>query len=144
MSHIYRRAEANEIFKNVAMVYDLIFHEDFDVNFLKYKGTFEDPNDDVDKTVRFDVLEDEITKDFITSTINLVKKTFSKGGQIMRVTDSILVSVDFDLKEGPDTAVLIVGKKKKGEAIDILNAFQGEEAIELWNKLTGSGKKEEK
>lgn len=58
----------------------------------------------------------------------------------MRVTDSILVSVDFDLPEGPDTAVLIVGKKKKGEAVDILNAFQGEEAIELWNKLTGSGK----
>ncbi len=57
----------------------------------------------------------------------------------MRVTDSILVSVDFDLKGGPDTAVLVVGKKKKGEAIDILNAFQGEEAMELYRKLTGSG-----
>ena len=62
----------------------------------------------------------------------------------LRVTDSILVSVDFDLKEGPDKAVLVVGKKKKGEVIDILNAFQGEEAIELWNKLTGSGKEENK
>lgn len=62
----------------------------------------------------------------------------------MRVTDSILVSVDFDLTGGPDTAVLIVGKKKKGEAVDILNAFQGEEAIELWNKLTASSKKEKK
>ena len=33
----------------------------------------------------------------------------------MRVTDSILVSVNFDLKPGPDTdtAVLLVGKKKK-------------------------------
>lgn len=61
----------------------------------------------------------------------------------MRVTDSILVSVDFDLKPGPDTAVLVVGKKKKGEAVDILNAFQGEEAIELWNKLTRSGKEVE-
>ncbi len=60
----------------------------------------------------------------------------------MRVTDSILVSVDFDLKDGPDTAVLIVGKKKKGKAVDILNAFQGEKAIELWNKLTGNGKEE--
>lgn len=60
----------------------------------------------------------------------------------MRVTDSILVSVDFDLKGGPDTAILIVGKKKKGEAVDILNFFQGEEAIELWNKLTESGKEE--
>ncbi len=60
----------------------------------------------------------------------------------MRVTDSILVSVDFDLKDGPDTAVLIVGKKKKGEAIDILNAFQGEETMELYRKLTGSGKED--
>lgn len=60
----------------------------------------------------------------------------------MRVTDSILVSVDFDMQDGPDTAVLVVGKKKKGEAIDILNAFQGEEAMELWNKLTESEKKE--
>ncbi len=60
----------------------------------------------------------------------------------MRVTDSILVSVDFDLKGGPDTAVLVVGKKKKGEAIDILNAFQGEEAMALYRKLTGSGKED--
>ena len=60
----------------------------------------------------------------------------------MRVTDSILVSVDFDMKGGPDTAVLIVGKKKKGDAIDILNAFQGEEAMALYRKLTGSGKEE--
>lgn len=61
----------------------------------------------------------------------------------MRVTDSILVSVDFDMQGGPDTAVLVVGKKKKGETIDILNAFQGDEAMELWNKLTGSGKEVE-
>lgn len=61
----------------------------------------------------------------------------------MRVTDSILVSVYSDLKPGPDTTVLVVGKKKKGEAIDILNAFQGDEAMELWNKLTGSGKEVE-
>lgn len=58
----------------------------------------------------------------------------------MRVTDSILVSIDFDMQGGPDTTVLIVGKKKKGEAVDILNAFQGEEAMELYRKLTGSGK----
>lgn len=62
---------------------------------------------------------------------------------VMRVTDSILVAVDFDLKRGPDTAVLLVGKKKKGEAVDVVNAFQGQEAIELWKKLTGSGKKED-
>jgi hypothetical protein len=61
----------------------------------------------------------------------------------MRITDSILVSVDFDMKGGPDTAILVVGKKKKGETIDILNAFQGEEAMELYRKLTGSGKEDE-
>lgn len=60
----------------------------------------------------------------------------------MRVTDSILVSVDFDLKGESDTAVLVVGKKKKGKAVDIVNAFQGEEAMELYRKLTGSGKEE--
>lgn len=82
MSHIYRRAEASEIFKNVAMVHDLIFYEDFDVDFLKYKGMFKDHNDDGDKTVRFDVSQDEITKDFIISTINLVKKTFAKEDEL--------------------------------------------------------------
>lgn len=61
----------------------------------------------------------------------------------MRVTDSILVAVDFDTKGGPDTAILVVGKKKKGEAIDILNTFQGEEAMDLYKKLTGSGKEVE-
>ena len=60
----------------------------------------------------------------------------------MRVTDSMLVSVDFDLEGEPDTAVLVVGKKNKGRAIDILNAFQGEEAIELYKKLTDSGRSE--
>lgn len=62
----------------------------------------------------------------------------------MRVTDSILVSVDFDVSGRPDvdTAVLVVGKKKKGDGIYILNAFQGEEAMELYKKLTGNGKEE--
>lgn len=82
MSHIYRKAEASEIFKNVAMVEGLIFYEDFDIDFLKYKGLFKDPNDDGDKTVRFDVLQDEITKDFIISTIDLVKKTFAKEDEL--------------------------------------------------------------
>ena len=35
-----------------------------------------------------------------------------------------------------ENAVLIVGEKKKGQTIDILNAFQGKEAEELWLKLT--------
>ena len=60
----------------------LFFYEDFDVNFLKYKGMFKVPNDDGDKTVRFDVLDDEITMEFMTSIIDLVKKTFAKEDKL--------------------------------------------------------------
>lgn len=35
-----------------------------------------------------------------------------------------------------DEYVLIVGKKYKGESISIINAFDGEEAKELWDRLT--------
>ena len=46
--------------------------------------------------------------------------------------DTILVS--FDYTHG-DIPVLIVGRKDKGE-IDIINAFKGDEAKELYQKLT--------
>ena len=35
-----------------------------------------------------------------------------------------------------DSAVLVVGKKKKGQAVEIINAVQGEEAIDIWKKFT--------
>ena len=54
----------------------------------------------------------------------------------MQITDSLLVSITFNSKSDIDTAVLIVGKKKKGQAVDIINAFQGEEAIDIYKKLT--------
>lgn len=47
-------------------------------------------------------------------------------------SDTFLVS--FDYAHG-DIPVLIVGKKDKGE-LDIINAFKGEEATELYQKLT--------
>ena len=49
------------------------------------------------------------------------------------LTDALICSIDF---EG-DHGVLIVGRqnRKKG-AVDIINAFQGEEAMELYTKLT--------
>lgn len=56
----------------------------------------------------------------------------------MRETSSILVAIDFDMDEGPDTAILVVGKKKKGKAVDIINIVQGEEGMELYRKLVGS------
>ena len=51
----------------------------------------------------------------------------------MKLTDSLLISIDF--KENKDDSIMIVGRKPVGKPVDIVNAFQGEEAIELWNKL---------
>lgn len=42
-----------------------------------------------------------------------------------------------------DNAVLIVGRKKKGQAVDIINAFQGSEATKLYNKLITAKNKED-
>ena len=48
------------------------------------------------------------------------------------LSDSLLVGVDFSEK---DKGVLIVGKKRLNESVEIINAFQGEEARELYEKL---------
>ena len=56
------------------------------------------------------------------------------------INDTILVSVDFT--QG-DVGVLIVGRKWPNESVDIINAFQGEEALDLYNKLITPVKKEE-
>ena len=48
------------------------------------------------------------------------------------IAGSLIVGYDFSNK---DTGVLIVGKQTKGK-VDVINAFQGEEAMELLNKLT--------
>lgn len=48
--------------------------------------------------------------------------------------DALIVSVSFH--PGADTGVLIVGRKKKDEGMKIVNAFQGAEARELYDKLT--------
>ncbi|PNH21041.1 hypothetical protein B6K86_02565 [Lachnospiraceae bacterium] len=51
----------------------------------------------------------------------------------MKMVDSILVSVDFSNKN--NTGVLIVGRKRMNQSVEIINAFQGEEAMELYKKL---------
>ena len=48
-------------------------------------------------------------------------------------TDCILVS--FDYTNGADKSVLIVGRKTPKKDVEIVNAFQGKEAEELYNKL---------
>lgn len=55
--------------------------------------------------------------------------------------DCILVSIDFS--HGEDADVLIVGRKRPSDFAEIINAFQGQEARDLYEKLTVPKKKEE-
>lgn len=48
------------------------------------------------------------------------------------MTTSIIVSYD---NSPPDKPILIVGKKRINKSIDIINAFEGDEAVELFNRL---------
>jgi hypothetical protein len=52
----------------------------------------------------------------------------------MKKAESVIVSVDFS--HGEDVGVLIVGKQMDGH-MEIINAFQGKDAEELWEKLVG-------
>ncbi len=54
----------------------------------------------------------------------------------MQTTDTILVSVDFS--HSRDVGVLIVGRKLMNQSVEIINAFQGAEAEELYLKLCGN------
>lgn len=58
----------------------------------------------------------------------------------MNESGSFIVSWDFS--NGEDTGVLIVGKKLLGKDAVVINAFQGEEALELYQKLATVKKKE--
>lgn len=45
------------------------------------------------------------------------------------------VLVGLDDTNGIDNAVLVVGTKRVNESIKIINAFQGQETIDIFNKL---------
>lgn len=49
--------------------------------------------------------------------------------------------VSWNFSRGEDVGVLIVGKKS-GKKIDIVNAFQGEEAYDIYKKLSTVKKKD--
>lgn len=57
----------------------------------------------------------------------------------LKVNECLLVSVDFT--KGEDIGVLIVGRQNNGK-IDIINAFQGQQAADIYRKLI-TVKKEE-
>ena len=60
--------------------------------------------------------------------------------KIPRLSDTILVSF---ARETPDSdPVLIVGRKRMNESVDIINAFQGKEALDIYEKLTTVNKTE--
>ena len=58
-----------------------------------------------------------------------------KNMTVMKINESLLVAVDFT--NGEDVGVLIVGRKRPNQSVDIINDFQGKEAEELYNKLIG-------
>lgn len=56
------------------------------------------------------------------------------------MVDSILIGVDISNKDS--TAVLTVGRKRMNQSVEIINAFQGDEARELYEKLVTEKKEE--
>ena len=56
-----------------------------------------------------------------------------------KVNECLLVSVEFT--QGEDAGVLIVGRQKNGK-VDIVNAFHGQEAIDIYKKLITVNTKE--
>lgn len=51
----------------------------------------------------------------------------------MVTNDTLLVCLDFS--KGKDSGVLIVGRKKPNQSVEIVNAFQGEEARKMYDLL---------
>ena len=47
--------------------------------------------------------------------------------------ETVLVSVTYD--ENNKVNLMVVGKKRKNESDEIINAFQGEDAARLYNEL---------
>lgn len=46
-----------------------------------------------------------------------------------------VVLVSWDYTHGKDKSIALVGQKTRGQATEVINAFEGEEAIELIKKL---------
>lgn len=49
------------------------------------------------------------------------------------MNDTLLVGLD--ISHGKDVGVLIVGRRRPNESVQIINAFQGEDALRLYNEL---------
>lgn len=52
-----------------------------------------------------------------------------------KTNGAVIVSWDFSRgADGKDKAILLVGKQTKGK-VDVINAYQGEDALEIYKKL---------
>lgn len=70
--------------------------------------------------------------------INLLNGRNAKRKEWSRMNKengSIIASWDFS--KGIDVGVLIIAKQERGKNVEIVNAFQGQEAYDLMKKLTG-------
>lgn len=54
------------------------------------------------------------------------------------------VIVSWDYTHGKDKAIAVIGQKTPGQAVKVINAYEGDEAIELVKKLCETKKKEGK
>lgn len=52
----------------------------------------------------------------------------------MKPIDSVIVSWDFS--HAPDKHILLVGHKTPKHEVEVINAFQGKEAHDIYEKLT--------
>ena len=52
---------------------------------------------------------------------------------LKKLPDTLLVSIDFG--SNANESVLLVGRKHPNQAVDIVNAFKGKEAIDIYDKL---------
>ncbi len=50
-----------------------------------------------------------------------------------KIVGSLIIG--YDVAHSTDNAVLIVGKKEPNQSVKVINAFEGEEAYELYKKL---------
>lgn len=78
MSRVYNRNEVTDEFKKLADNLGIDFYIYFDIDYMKYKGLFVDPNRNGDDVVRFDVYQDELTEEVIFNIMDSVRDAFAK------------------------------------------------------------------
>ena len=79
-----------------------------------------------------------MTGSFVFSSKTGISAMQIMKGVKMKKSDTLLVSADFF--NGKDNGILIVGRKLPNETVKIVNAFQGDEARSLYEKLITKSK----